>query len=80
MGTRSLELFFQPRSIAVVGASERSGSLGGAIVQNLQAGQFSGDIIPINSRGYKTVFGLPSLSRIGELKQAPDLAIICTPA
>lgn len=80
MGTRSLELFFQPRSIAVVGASEREGSLGGAIVRNLTHGEYSGRIIPINSRGYKTIYGLPALSRIGELDSTPDLAIICTPA
>ncbi|WP_420590990.1 GNAT family N-acetyltransferase [Bacterioplanoides sp.] len=80
MGTRSLELFFQPTSIAVIGASERQGSLGGAIVQNLQSGQYSGQIIPVNSRGYKSIYGLPALSRIGELDSVPDLAIICTPA
>ena len=33
MGTRSLELFFQPKSIAVIGASERPGSLGGHYAQ-----------------------------------------------
>lgn len=80
MGTRSLELFFQPKSIAVIGASERSGSLGGAIVRNLLAGGFPGQIIPINSRGYDRVYDIPALSRIGQLEQPVDLAIICTPA
>ncbi|MDK2776525.1 MAG: GNAT family N-acetyltransferase [Pseudomonadota bacterium] len=80
MGTRSLELFFQPKSIAVIGASERPGSLGGAIVRNLVNGEFPGVIVPVNSRGYKEVYGIPSLSRIGQLDSQIDLAIICTPA
>jgi acetyltransferase len=80
MGTRSLEHFFNPKSIAVIGASERDGSLGGAIVRNLLDNHFGGVIIPINSRGYDSVFGLKALSRISQLIDAPDLAIICTPA
>ncbi|MCA6060993.1 MULTISPECIES: GNAT family N-acetyltransferase [unclassified Thalassolituus] len=80
MGTRSLELFFQPKTIAVIGASERVGSLGGAIVRNLVNGEYPGVIIPVNSRGYKEVYGIPALSRIGQIDGAVDLAIICTPA
>ncbi|MDO6681097.1 MULTISPECIES: bifunctional acetate--CoA ligase family protein/GNAT family N-acetyltransferase [unclassified Oceanobacter] len=80
MGTRSLELFFRPKVIAVIGASERPGSVGGAIVRNLLNGEFPGTIIPINTRGYSQVYGVPALSRISQLKETPDLAIICTPA
>lgn len=80
MSTRSLELFFQPKSIAVIGASERPGSLGGAIIRNLVASGYHGHIIPINTRGYDDVFGIPALSRISQIEQSVDLAIICTPA
>ncbi|MFY9180521.1 MAG: GNAT family N-acetyltransferase [Venatoribacter sp.] len=80
MGTHSLELFFSPKSIAVIGASERRGSLGGVVFRNLISANFSGPIIPINARGYDEVYGIKALSRVGQLEQAPDLAIICTPA
>ncbi len=80
MGTRSLESFFRPKVIAIIGASERQGSVGGAIVRNLLNGEFPGTVIPINARGYETVYGLPALSRVSQLKEVPDLAIICTPA
>lgn len=79
MGTRSLELFFQPKSIAVIGASERRGSLGGLVIRNLIAGNFAGPIIPINARGYDSVYSLPALSRINQLVEPVDLAVICTP-
>ncbi|ASP39785.1 GNAT family N-acetyltransferase [Bacterioplanes sanyensis] len=80
MGTRSLEHFFNPSSIAVIGASERDGSLGGAIVRNLLDNHFGGTITPVNSRGYDSVYGLKALSRVSQLKHAPELAIVCTPA
>lgn len=80
MSTRSLEYFFQPRSIAVIGASERRGSLGGVVIRNLIAGNFAGPIIPINIRGYESVYSLPALSKISQLDKPVDLAIICTPA
>lgn len=80
MGTRSLELFFRPKSIAVIGASERQGSLGGAIVRNLLNSEFPGTIYPVNTRGYAEVYGVPALSRISQLPETPDLVVICTPA
>jgi len=80
MGTRSLERFFQPDTIAVIGASERPGSLGGAIIRNLKAGKFAGEIQPVNSKGYTQIYDLKAYSRISQLPHTPDLAIICTPA
>lgn len=81
MGTRSLERFFKPETIAVIGASERKGSLGGAIMRNLTQSEFPGTILPVNSRGYKAVCGIAAYSKISQLKTSvPDLAIICTPA
>ena len=80
MGTRSLERFVQPESIAVIGASDRPGSLGGAIVRNLLEAGYEGKIQPVNSKGYKEIYGLPAVAKISQLKSPPDLAIICTPA
>ena len=80
MGTRSLERFFKPEVIAVIGASERQGSLGGAIVRNLKAGGFDGLIQPVNTKSYGEIYGIRAFQKIGQLKKVPDLAIICTPA
>ena len=80
MGTRWLERFFEPSKIAVIGASERSGSMGGAVIQNLKAAAFKGSIYAVNIRRYKSVHGVPCISKIGRLPKDVDLAIICTPA
>lgn len=80
MGTRSLERFFEAETIAVIGASEKQGSLGGAIVRNLTSTEFKGEVYPVNLQGYDKVYGLKAYAKLSQLPQRPDLAIICTPA
>lgn len=80
MGTRALEQIFTPKSVAVIGASDKDGSLGGAVLLNLISNGFEGNIYPVNARRYKTVGGLKAYSRISHLPKGVDLAIICTPA
>jgi acetyltransferase len=72
-----LQPFFAPHSIALIGATERAGSVGRALMENLIA--FAGELYPINAKhdqvlGYRT---WPSLSAIG---LPVDLAVIATPA
>ncbi len=80
MGTRWLENFFEPSKIAVIGASDRPSSMGGAVIKNLKASAFKGSIHAVNVRRYKTVHGVPCISKIGRLPKDVSLAIICTPA
>jgi len=78
MPTRYMDHFFSPRSIAVVGASERTWSLGGTVLSNLLAAGFEGDLMAVNPRGDDTVFGVARYARIEAVPEAPDLAIVCT--
>ncbi|WP_299310497.1 GNAT family N-acetyltransferase [uncultured Halomonas sp.] len=79
MSTRFLRHFFEPRTIAVIGASEKPDSLGGLVIRNLQEAGFPGTIWAVNPKGYEQVFGQPAFARIGQLPEAPDLAVICSP-
>jgi acetyltransferase len=78
MSVRNLGKLFAPRSVALVGASERPGSLGATLLRNLMAGGFQGSIVPVNPK-YTELAGLPVAASVPELASAPDLAIICTP-
>lgn len=78
MSITNLESIFEPARIAVVGASEKEGSVGGTVLRNLQAGGFDGTLLAINPK-HDEVFGVPCHARVGELDEAPDLAVICTP-
>lgn len=79
MSTRGLDAVFNPGSILIVGASEREGNLGGAVLKQLQVNKFPGTLLTINQKPYKSVFGVPCYAKFGLVKQPVDLAILCTP-
>jgi acetyltransferase len=78
MGLHNLDKIFKPKSIAVVGASEKEGSIGHAIMQNLIEGGYGGEVIPINPR-YSTIHGIRTFQSISKTNSAIDLAIIAIP-
>jgi len=79
MTIRNLEFAARPRSVAVVGASERVGSVGRVVLDNIVSGGFAGPIWPINPK-YREIRGLPAFRNAAALPAAPDLAVIVTPA
>ncbi len=78
MSIRNLEALLLPKSIALIGASNRIGSLGAIVWKNLHGAGFSGEIYPVNLKG--NALGFTTTFRfVAQLPMAPDLAIICTP-
>jgi acetyltransferase len=78
MSQYNLERIFNPRRVAVVGASEKNGSIGNALMKNLIEGGFPETLLPVNPK-YKTVHGLAASKSIRDLEPGVDLAIIATP-
>jgi len=74
----SLQRLFSPASVAVIGATDRLGSVGHTVLQNL-VGSYKGRIYAVNP-GRKQVCGLPSYASVGKLPEAVDLAVIVIPA
>src|SRR5512140_2166027 len=75
----SLQTFFNPKSVAIVGASRQKGKVGYEILANMVAGGYAGKIYPINPKADE-IDGLkvyPDLPSIGE---TPDLVIVIVPA
>ncbi|GHA34881.1 N-acetyltransferase [Devosia pacifica] len=79
MTIRNLDAAFAPRSVAVIGASERQGQLGAHLLTNIVQGGYGGKIYPINPR-YQKLCGLRCYARVDELPEIPDLCVIATPA
>ena len=74
-----LELFFAPRSVAVIGASERAGSVGRTVLWNLVTHPFGGTVFPVNDkRG--SVLGIKSYPSVAAVPEPIDLAVVVTPA
>lgn len=69
---------FQPRSIAVLGASNTHGKWGYIYLRNLREGGFAGALYPVNPKE-NTVLGIPAYRRVGEIPGPVDLALILLP-
>jgi acetyltransferase len=78
MSVRNLDALLHPRSIAVIGASERRHSVGATVTRNLVHAGFAGTVHAVNPK-HRSVFGIRSHASIADLPDAPDLAVICTP-
>ena len=74
----SLEPFFAPKSVAVLGASPRRGSIGGELFRNILRSDFSGVAYPVN-RDAAPVAGVRAVATVDELPGDVDLAVICLP-
>jgi GNAT superfamily N-acetyltransferase/predicted CoA-binding protein len=72
---QSLRAFFQPRAVAIVGASRQPGTIGQALLTNLTRDGFTGAIYPIHPHA-ETLNGLPAFARVSAVGQPIDLAII----
>ncbi len=78
MSIRHLDRLLEPRSVAVIGASERVGSVGATVWRNVRAGSFTGTVYPVNQK-HASVGGERAYSHVRELPEVPDLAVVCTP-
>ncbi|HEY0296275.1 MAG TPA: acetate--CoA ligase family protein [Bordetella sp.] len=76
--SRPLAHLLQPSSIAVIGASEDQTKFGGRLLRMLLRHRFAGQIYPVNP-GRKQLFGLQTWSNLGDLPQAPDMAVLTIP-
>jgi acetyltransferase len=76
---RPLDVLFKPVSVAVIGATEREGSVGRTILSNLHIPAFQGKVYPVNPQ-HTNILGLTAYPSIGEVPQVVDLAVIVTPA
>ena len=78
-GGHYLRTLFEPRSVALVGASEKPDKVGGRVLENLIGGGFGGRLVAVNPR-HTRVRGLPCVASVMDLDEPVDLAVIATPA
>lgn len=76
---KDLSTLFNPKSIAVVGASRYSQKVGGVVLQNIIDSKFPGKIYPVNPQA-QSINGLNCSPNIDSLPETPDLAVIALPA
>ena len=74
-----LDAIFKPETVAVIGATERQGSVGRTIMWNLISNPFGGTVFPVNSKR-PNVLGIKAYRTISEVPARVDLAVIVAPA
>lgn len=74
-----LDAIFKPKSVAVIGATERERSVGRTIMWNLITNSFGGMVFPVNLKR-KSVLGIKAYKRVANIPEPIDLAIVVTPA
>lgn len=74
-----LDVMFNPRTVAVIGASERVGSVGRTILWNLISNPFGGTVYPVNEKR-SNVLGIKAYPNVAAIPEDVDLAVIVTPA
>jgi len=79
MTIRNLEAVFAPRTVALIGASRREGSVGAVVARNLAEAGFPGPLMWVNPSGGE-IAGRPVFRAVASLPEPPDLAVIATPA
>jgi acetyltransferase len=79
MSIRNLDSLFDPQSVAVLGASDRPGSVGATVWRNVREGGFAGPRWAVNAKR-ASVGGEKAHARVADLPGTPELAVVCTPA
>jgi len=74
-----LDVFFQPESVALIGATENPGSVGRTVLWNLLSTPFGGTVYPVNPKR-SSILGIRAYPNVGAIPEKVDLAVITTPA
>jgi acetyltransferase len=76
---KTLDKFFYPRSVVLIGATEKPEKIGCAVLRNLLNSGFKGEMYPVNPK-YTELAGHKCYKRVSDLPTVPDLAVLTTPA
>src|SRR5215471_16193770 len=74
-----LDAIFAPRSVAVIGATDRAGSVGRAVLWSLVSSPFGGTVYPVSDKR-TSVLGIKTYRCIADIPESIDLAVLVTPA
>ncbi len=76
---RNLDALFAPKSVAVIGASNRKGSVGRAVFTNILLNEYTGTVYPVNPKD-RSISGVRSYPSVQDLPESVDMAVVVVPA
>src|ERR1035438_5151357 len=78
LSKKTFDIFFTPKSVAVIGATEKAEHVGRTVLWNLISSPFGGTVYPVNPKR-PSVLGIKAYPSIAEIPEEVDLAVIVTP-
>src|SRR5258706_12060011 len=78
MSVRNLDRLFHARSVALIGATDRPGSVGAVVMRNLRRAGLHGELMLVSPH-HRALGGMPAYPQVASLPQIPDMAVIVTP-
>jgi 3-hydroxypropionyl-CoA synthetase (ADP-forming) len=71
-----MDLFFNAKSVALIGASPESGKVGNSVLESLAKHEYIGEVYPVNAKGYSEIMGLKAYKSIDEIPDKVDVVVV----
>jgi len=71
-----MDLFFNAKSVALIGASPEAGKVGNSVLESLAKHEYSGKVYPVNAKGYSEIMGLKAYKSIDEIPDKVDVVVV----
>ena len=72
----NMDLFFDAKSIALIGASPEIGKVGNSVLETLVKHDYKGKVYPVNAKGYPEIMGIPAYKSLGDIKDPVDVVVV----
>ena len=72
----NMDLFFNAKSIALIGASPEIGKIGNSVLETLVKHDYKGKVYPVNAKGYPEIMGIPAYKSLGDIKDPVDVVVV----
>ncbi len=72
----NMDLFFNAKSIALIGASPEIGKIGNSVLETLVKHDYKGKVYPVNAKGYPEIMGIPAYKSLGDIKDPIDVVVV----
>ena len=74
--SRYMDLFFNAKSVALVGASPEAGKVGNSVLQSLAKHDYKGKVFPVNAKGYQEIMGIKAFKSLDEIDEPVDVVVV----
>jgi 3-hydroxypropionyl-CoA synthetase (ADP-forming) len=71
-----MDLFFNARSVALIGASPEAGKVGNSVLESLVKHDYKGKVFPVNAKGYSEIMGIKAYRNLDEISEPIDIVIV----